>query len=62
MIKVILNGMAGEKVDGEDYRNVMAPHNFLTDDQIADVLTFIRTNFGNNYSEITSSEVKNRKR
>ena len=58
LIKVILNGMAGEKVDGEDYRNVMAPHNFLTDDQIADVLTFIRTSFGNNYSEITSSEVK----
>lgn len=57
LIGVILNGMQGEKVDGEVYRNIMAPHNFLSDEDIADVLTYIRTSFGNNYSQITKEEV-----
>lgn len=36
----------------------MTAHDFLTDEQIADVLTYVRSNFGNNYSSITKDEVK----
>ena len=58
LIKVILNGMQGKiEVDGETYNSVMPPQANLTDQQIADVLTFVRSNFGNNASEITNEEV-----
>ncbi len=58
LIKVILNGMQGKvEVKGETYNSVMPPQAHLTDQQIADVLTFIRTNFGNEASEITKEEV-----
>src|ERR1700744_6027729 len=39
LIKIVLNGMTGIEVEGEDYHGVMAPHSDLTDQQIADVLT-----------------------
>ncbi|WP_298487876.1 PQQ-dependent sugar dehydrogenase [uncultured Maribacter sp.] len=58
LIGVLLNGMAGEKVDGEVYSNVMAAHDFLTDKQIANVLTYVRSNFGNDYSSIAKEEVE----
>ncbi len=58
LIGVILNGLAGAEVNGEKYRNVMASHKFLSDEDIADVLTYVRSNFGNDYGKITASEVK----
>jgi mono/diheme cytochrome c family protein len=36
----------------------MAPHPDLTDQQIADVLTYVRNNFGNKATAITAAEVK----
>ena len=36
----------------------MAPHNHLTDQQIADVLTYIRNSFGNNAIAVTPGDVK----
>ena len=59
LIKVILNGLAtGEEIDGETYTNVMPPHNFLKDQEIADVLTFVRNSFGNKAAAIKVAEVK----
>jgi len=59
LIRILLNGMSGEiVVNGEKYNQVMIPHNFLTDEQIADVLTYIRNSFGNQASQVTTSEVK----
>ena len=59
LIGIILNGMSGPvEVKGETYNQVMVPHNFLTDMQIADVLTYIRNSFGNNSGRITSEEVR----
>lgn len=59
LIKVILNGLNEPiEINGEIYQNVMASHAFLSDQQIADVLTFVRQSFGNNASEITVSEVQ----
>ncbi|MEX2512992.1 MAG: c-type cytochrome [Cyclobacteriaceae bacterium] len=54
LINLVLHGMDGEiKVNGELYDNVMPAHQFLNDDQIATVLTYIRQNFENNASEIS---------
>lgn len=58
LINVIINGLQEPiEVDGETYQNIMAPHNFLSDEQIASVLTYIRKSFGNNASGITVEEV-----
>ena len=59
LIKVILEGLNEEiEVNGENYNRVMAAHNFLTDKEIADVLTYIRSNFGNTSDAIKEEEVK----
>jgi len=59
IIKVILNGLNGKiSVDGVPYDNVMASHDFLDDKQIADVLTYVRKSFGNDYEAVTEEEVK----
>lgn len=59
LIKVILEGLEEEiEVNGESYNRVMAAHSFLTDKQVADVLTYIRSNFGNASDIIKEEEVK----
>lgn len=58
LIRIILNGMSGEiKVKGEIYNNVMPAHSHLSDQQIADLLTYIRSNFENDAEKITADEV-----
>ncbi|MDN5204837.1 cytochrome c [Fulvivirgaceae bacterium BMA10] len=59
LIKIVLNGSAGGQyeVDGELFYSAMTPHNFLSDQQIADVLTFVRNNFENKASAVTAEEV-----
>ncbi|WP_183566767.1 c-type cytochrome [Mucilaginibacter sp. SP1R1] len=58
-IRVLLNGLEGPvKVKNVPYNSVMPKHSFLSDTQIAQVLTYIRNNFGNNSSLVTASEVK----
>lgn len=59
LVHIILNGMEGEiEVNGEIYDGVMPQHSFLNDDQIADVLTYIRTNFENQASSLSAEEVE----
>ncbi len=59
LISIILKGMDEPlEIDGEDFYNVMAPHDFLKDQEIADVLTYVRNSFGNKSSVITPAEVK----
>jgi mono/diheme cytochrome c family protein len=60
LVHLILNGMEGEiEVNGEIYDGLMPQHSFLNDDQIADVLTYIRTNFGNEASSLSAEEIEN---
>jgi mono/diheme cytochrome c family protein len=58
LVKIVLNGLTGVEIDGDSYNGVMAPHADLTDPQIADVLTYIRNNFGNKASAVTPAQVK----
>ncbi len=58
LINVVLNGLEGEiMVKGKSYNNVMPRLSNLSDQQIADVLTYIRTHFENEASEISAEEV-----
>lgn len=48
LIRVVLNGMAGPiEVGGRRYDAVMTPLRYLKDQQVADVLNFILTSWGN---------------
>ena len=59
LIAVVLNGMDEEiNINGQAFSNTMAPHDFLKDEEIADVLTYIRNSFGNKASAVTTAEVK----
>ncbi len=58
LINVLLKGLQGQEIEGEMYDNAMPAHNFLDDTQIAGVLTYIRSNFGNKANAVTADEVK----
>lgn len=59
LIDIVLKGLSDPlEINGEEYNNPMAAHDFLTDQQIADVLTYIRNSFGNKAGVVTLAEVK----
>lgn len=59
LIKVILNGFSESvDIDGESYSNVMPSHDFLKDQEIAAVLSYVRKNFTNKAGPITAIQVK----
>ncbi|MEP7257047.1 MAG: cytochrome c [Flavitalea sp.] len=59
LISILLKGLDQEiEIRGETYNNVMPALPSLTDQEIADVLTFVRNSFGNKASAVTVAEVK----
>ena len=58
LINVLVNGLKGVEIEGEEYRSVMPAQTHLTDQQMADVLTYVRNSFGNKASAVTVGEVK----
>lgn|SRR5690606_33733997 len=59
LIQITLQGLSGKiEVNGITYNNVMPPNSYLSDREIADVLTYVRQSFGNDASEITIEEVQ----
>jgi len=58
IIELLLNGQSGEiTVNGEVYNNLMPAHDFLSDQQIADVISYVRTSFGNDLDPVTKEDV-----
>ncbi len=58
IIQVVLNGQSGEiEVNGEVYNNLMPPHDFLSDKEVADVVSYVRANFGNELPPVTVEDV-----
>jgi len=59
LINILLNGLKNVDIDEETYSNPMPPlGGILKDQQIADVLTYVRSSFGNKASAVTVAEVK----
>jgi mono/diheme cytochrome c family protein len=59
--KIVLNGLKGGEIeiDGDAFHNPMPPQAaLLTDQQIADVLTYVRNSFGNKASAVTTADVR----
>jgi mono/diheme cytochrome c family protein/glucose/arabinose dehydrogenase len=59
LIKITIHGLAGPtKVLGKDYGLVPMPPMGLDDQQLADVLTYVRSAFGNSAPTVKPAEVK----
>ena len=61
LAKIVLKGLKGGEIDidGDQFHNPMPPQeSVLTDQEIADVLTYVRNSFGNKATLITAAEVK----
>lgn len=58
LINVVLKGLNEEiEIDGEYFSNPMPSHAHLNNQEIADVLTFVRNSFGNKSGRISVAEV-----
>jgi mono/diheme cytochrome c family protein len=58
LIEIVIKGQQGEiEVNGKIFKGVMPPHLFLTDEQIASVLSYVRGNFGNRADSVLPEEV-----
>jgi len=58
-IHTVIAGRTGEVVvNGKKYNGVMTPLNYLSDDQIANVLTYVRNSFGNEGPSVSTDDVK----
>jgi len=56
-IEIVLQGLSGPiEVNGKPFNNVMVPLAYLTDHEIADVLTFVRNSFGNEGEPVDPEE------
>ena len=59
VIRIILHGLMGKiEVKGKTYTNVMAAWGGqLDDEEVADVITYIRSSWGNSWPPVTALEV-----
>jgi mono/diheme cytochrome c family protein len=58
LIELILKGSEFFGKADRDYNNLMAPFSSLTDEQVADVITYIRNTYADTGDEINAGEVK----
>lgn len=59
LIRIVLHGLTGKiTVNGDIYESEMPPQNTLTDQEIAAVLSYVRSSFGNKASAVREEEVK----
>jgi mono/diheme cytochrome c family protein len=59
LIELVLKGMSGPiTVRGKSYDGVMPAHNFLSDEQVAEILTYVRTTFTHGGGPVSVEEVQ----
>jgi glucose/arabinose dehydrogenase/mono/diheme cytochrome c family protein len=59
LIRVVLEGLEGPiEVNGEAYNGFMPPHAFLSDAELASLLSYVRNNFGNSAPPVSVEEVR----
>jgi mono/diheme cytochrome c family protein len=59
LINILLHGLEGDiTVNDETYSQTMPKQDYLTDKQIASVLSYIRQNFGNQADSVKVKDVK----
>ena len=59
----LLNGLTGPvTVNGQDYNSVMPPMSQLTDDEIANIVTYVLNSWGNPGGRVTKEQVAQRRK
>lgn len=59
LIAIMMKGLSGKiEVNGEDYNGFMPSQAHLTDEEMADVLSYIRSSFGNNFEPVDAKLVR----
>ena len=59
LVLIITKGLSGKiEVNGQTYKSAMPPQAYLTDKEIADILTYIRSDFGNSFKPVDVEFVK----
>lgn len=59
LVAIMMKGLSGKiEVNGETYNGFMPSQAQLTDEEIADVLSYIRSSFGNNFEAVDVNLVK----
>jgi mono/diheme cytochrome c family protein len=59
LIEIVIKGQVNhQEINGKTYQNTMPPNPDIKDQEIADVLTYIRNSFGNKAPAVKVSEVK----
>jgi mono/diheme cytochrome c family protein len=59
LVAILMKGLSGKiEVNGETFNGFMPSQAQLTDEEIADVLSYIRSSFGNNFEPVNASFVK----
>jgi mono/diheme cytochrome c family protein len=57
-IEVVLKGLSGPvTVNGKQFNSVMPPMSQLRDDEVANILTYVRNAWGNKGDQVTAAEV-----
>ena len=57
-IELLLNGLSGKViVNGQEYASVMPPMSHMADDELANILTYVRNAFGNSGDAVSVQEV-----
>ncbi len=63
LINILLEGLEGPiTINGQSFQGVMPAVNYLEDEQIAQILTYIRRSFGNDAPSIQAVEVQRQRR
>lgn len=58
VVRAILHGLSGKvTVNGTEYNSVMPPMNQLTDDEVANILTYVRQEMNNGASAVKKQDV-----
>ena len=61
-IDIVLNGLTGKvTVNGAEFNSVMPPMSQHTDDEVANILTFVRNSWGNQGEAVSKDEVAKRR-
>jgi mono/diheme cytochrome c family protein len=58
LITIVLFGLEGPiEVNGRDYNQVMPAQDYLNDNQISGILSYIRSSWGNKASPVSPAEI-----
>jgi mono/diheme cytochrome c family protein len=56
-ISIVLHGLENAEIKGEYYSSPMPSFDYLSDEEVADVLTFVRSNFSNDAGPVRPEDV-----